>query len=135
MAKDPLFDVEWNLDNNQSSYSAELSPDSETRNYEEIPGGYKLTVTGTQSGESYTWGYTALYDGKDHPIHGRSDSDAIEAYRLSDRVTIGFFKKDGEIGPLYRRNVSADGTTLEVLMAGRNADNSAYYDVIIYQKP
>jgi hypothetical protein len=112
-----------------------LSPDSETRKYEEIPGGYKLTVTGTQSGESYTWGYTALYDGKDHPIHGRSDADAIEAYRLSDRITIGFFKKDGEIGPLYRRNVSADGATLEVLMAGRNADNSAYYDVIIYQKP
>jgi hypothetical protein len=28
MAKDPLFDVEWNLDNSQSSFSAGLSPDS-----------------------------------------------------------------------------------------------------------
>lgn len=135
MAKDPLFDVDWTLDKGKSNFTAAFNPDSETRKYEEAPGGYKLTVTGVHNGKPYTWGYTALYDGKDHPIHGRADADAIEAYRLNDRHTIGFFKKTGSVGPFYQRKLSADGKTLEVLMAGRNPDGSAYYDVITYEKP
>jgi hypothetical protein len=132
--KDPLFDVSWNMSRQKSSFTSDGVPDSETRLYEELAGGYRLTVSGIKNGKPFTWGYTAFYDGKDHAIHGRDDANAIEAYRLSDRATIGFFKKDGSVGPLYKRNIAADGSTLEVLMAGKDASGKAYYDVIVYDR-
>jgi hypothetical protein len=133
--QNPLFNVDWQLDTGSSLFSTGFTPDKETRLYEEVPGGYKLTVTGEHQGKPYQWGYTALYDGKDHPVEGRPDADAIEAYKVNDKITIGFFKKDGEfVGP-YARSLSPDNSTLTVQTVGKQDDGTAYFDVIRYQKP
>lgn len=129
---DALFGKNWVMDPGSSMMMTATAPDSETRRYDEIPNGYSLKVDGSRGGVPYTWGYTALYDGKDHSVHGRTDADAIEAYRLSDRMTIGFFKKKGDVGVLYQRKVRQDGA-LEVLMAGKHDDGTAYWDVIVYK--
>jgi len=131
----PLFGVEWGMAKAESLFSSSFSPEGETRLYEGVPGGYRLSVKGTHNGKPYSWGYTAIYDGKDHPVWGRPDADSIEAYRINDRITIGFFKKNGvPCGP-YTRKVSADGKSLQVQTVGRNADGSVYFDVIEYKRP
>lgn len=97
------------------------------------PNGYKLTVTGTRDGQPYAWNYTALYDGKPHPVQGRLDVDAITAYRINDKITVGFFTKSGLAGGPYSRFVADDGRSLTVWAGGRNANAAPYFGVLHYQ--
>lgn len=133
--KNPLFDVDWTLDKGNSVFSTNWNPDTETRRYEETPGGYKLTVSGSHQGKPYSWSYDAKYDGRDHPVVGRSDVDSIEAYKVNDQITIGFFKKAGVYAGPYARKLSTDGKSLTVQTVGRRDDGSVYFDVVEYQKP
>jgi hypothetical protein len=131
---DLLFNKVWRLNKAQTKFSSSFQPSEETRLYEEVPPkGYKLTVKGINKGEPYEWGYTAQYDGKNHPVYGRSDVAKIEAHRLNARQTIGFFKQsdDSEGGP-YSRVVSEDGKHLTVEAAGRRQDGTPFYDVLKY---
>jgi len=130
-----LFGVKWTLNKQSSKFTKGWSPESETRLYEETPNGYKLSVNGVHEGKPYSWGYDAKYDGKDHPVHGREDADAIEAYKVNERITLGFFKKGGQLCGPYARKLSTDGSSLTVQSVGRRADGSAFFDVIQYQKP
>jgi hypothetical protein len=135
MANNPLFDVNWSLESSRSKFSvAGWNPAHETRLYEEVRGGYKLTVKGTNQGTPYQWGYTALYDGKDHPVHGRPDIDSIEAYRVNDRITIGFFKKDGAEVAMYKRGLLSE-KSLQVVASGLDEKGAAYFDVVEYKAP
>ncbi len=109
----PLFGVNWRQHRGTSLFSLGISQDTETIDYEEIPNGYKLTVTGTRGGQPYTWGYTALYDGVDHPVSGRPDVISIQAYKVNDNITLGFFKQNRIDGGAYARIVSADGNSLK----------------------
>jgi hypothetical protein len=130
---DPLFGRDWRLDRGRSDLSVtSFNPTQETRRYEEIQNGYKLTVTGTSGGRNYSWNYTALYDGQPHPVQGRDDVDAITAYRINDRITVGFFTKNAVAGGAYARFVSADGKHLTVTAGGKNANGEPYFDVLHY---
>jgi hypothetical protein len=130
---DPLFSKTWKMDPERSEFSAEFAPNSETRLYEEIDNGYELTVTGIVDGSEYSWNYTARYDGKPHPVHGREDVDSITIFKIDDRTTVGFFKRALMPGGPYARTVSEDGSELLVEAAGRHPDGSPFYDVIRYQ--
>ncbi|OYU50074.1 MAG: hypothetical protein CFE31_00470 [Rhizobiales bacterium PAR1] len=134
MADTALFGVEWKIDNGKSIFSSNFSPNFETRFYEQLENGYKLTVKGSKAGKSYEWGYTAYYDGKDHPVYGREDVDAIEPYKVNDHVTIGFFKKAGVYGGPYARKLDTSGNSLTVQTVGKNPDGSVFFDVITYNK-
>jgi hypothetical protein len=128
-----LFNIEWKLDREKSLFSALQDPPTETRFYEELKNGYKLTVRGGSGENAYEWGYTAFYDGQDHPVYGRDDVDAIEPYKVNDQITIGFFKKNGIYGGPYARKESLDGRELTVQTVGRSADGSVFFDVREYK--
>lgn len=133
---DPLFGVNWDLNVGKSLFSTDWIPDTETRTYTpEGSNGYKLKVSGRHKGQSYEWGYTAYYDGEDHAVYGRDDVDAIEAYRVNDKITIGFFKKGLVPAGPYARIVSEDGKSLQVQTVGHRPDGTVYFDVIEYKKP
>lgn len=132
--KNPLFAANWKLAPKKSKFTTSAwNPESETRVYKAVRGGYELKVTGIKTGEPYSWGYTAIYDGKDHPVHGRKDVDAIEAYKVNNQITIGFFKKKGKEVAAYKRTVSIDGKSLSVVASGINSDGSIYFDTIEYK--
>lgn len=128
-----LFGIEWKLDAGLSILSSGEAPESETRLYEELENGYKLTVMGESQGRNYEWGYTAFYDGHDHAVYGREDVDAIEPYRINDHITIGFFKKDSIYAGPYARKENLTGDQLTVQTVGRNADGSVFFDVKEYR--
>jgi hypothetical protein len=130
---DRLFDKKWKMKKNLSKFSTARVPETETRLYEKVGDGYKLTVSGTHDGKKYEWGYTAQYDGKPHPVYGRDDVNAIEAYRVNDYITIGFFTQNDMPGGPYTRKLSKDGRSLTVQAAGRNADGTPFFDVIQYE--
>ena len=129
---DALFGKNWKLDPGRTIFSTAFTPAQETRLYEDLPNGYKLTVNGVHNGTPYQWGYTAFYDGQPHPVYGRADLDSITAYRIDDKITIGFFSQKGVDGGAYARKLSDDGKTLSIQAAGRDASGKPYYDVITY---
>ena len=130
---DPLFGKDWKMNSGLSVLGiGSLSPDHETRRYEEIANGYKLTVTGAHKGQPYSWGYTAIYDGQNHPVYGRDDVDSIVAYRLNEYITLGFFFKNNLEGGAYKRTTTTEGNQLTVVASGRNARGAPYFDVIHY---
>lgn len=134
MAKNPLFGVTWDLVPRRSKFtSAAWNPETESRAYRQVRGGYGLIVSGVRNGSEYSWGYTALYDGQDHKVTGRNDVDAIEAYRVTPLITIGFFKKRGKEVAAYKRTIQSDGGTLAVVASGINPDGSIYFDTITYR--
>jgi hypothetical protein len=130
---DPLFDRQWQMDPAVSSFTRGYQPRSESRLYEAIDNGYKLTVSGSLDGQDYEWGYIALYNGEAHPVRGRDDVDSIRIFKLDDRRTIGLFEKALSPGGPYARTVSEDGSQLVVEAAGRRVDGSPFYDVITYR--
>lgn len=130
---DSLFDVPWSIDKETSIFSALWRPDAEIRFYEPIGhNGYRLTVSGEHNGKHYRWGYTTFYDGHDHPVLGRDDVDAIETYRVNDKISVGFFKKDGILCGPDSRKLSLDGKSLTIQTIRRNNGN-VYFDVIEYK--
>lgn len=130
---DLIFDVSWTIDKEASKFSALWKPDTETRHYEPIGhNGYRLTVVGIHNGKPYRWGYTTFYDGHDHPVLGRDDVDSIETYRVNEKISIGFFKKDGILCGPDARKVSKDGKSLTIQTIRRNGGN-VYFDVIEYK--
>jgi len=130
---DPVFSKKWKINKSDSVFSGSQVPATETRIYEKVGAGYKLTVLGTCGGETYEWGYTVGEDGVPCPVHGRSDVDAIQKHRVTDFITIGSFTKGGEIVASYRREVSPDGHALTVVAAGNAPGSLTYFDVIRYE--
>lgn len=132
MAQDLLFGKKWTSNIEKSTFSTNWKPETETRLYEQLENGYKLTVSGTSNNKPYEWGYTAYYDEKSHPVYGREDVNSIEIYKVNDRITVGFFaSSDGPGGP-YGRFVSEDGKTLTVQTVGRH-NGQVYFDVLHYE--
>jgi hypothetical protein len=130
---DPVYGKTWKMNKGQSVLTASSTPTAETRLYEKVVGGYKLTVSGMHDGQPYEWGYTAQYEGKPSPVYGRSDVDAIEKHQVSNLITIGSFTNKGRIVGAYRRATSIDGKTLTVVASGRRQDGTTYFDVIKYK--
>jgi hypothetical protein len=130
---DQLFGKTWTMNPEASRFSSDFTPSQETRVYEADGDGYKLTVTGYRDGQEYSWHYAAQYDGKPHPVYGRDDVDSITIYKIDDRTTVGFFKKELAPGGPYVRFVSEDGQNLVVEAAGRHPDGRPFYDVIEYR--
>jgi hypothetical protein len=130
---DPVFGKTWKINKNGSSFAGTGAPATETRYYEKVGEGYKLTVRGSRDGQPYEWGYTVGVDGLPCPVHGRSDVDAIKKHRVNDLITVGSFTNKGEIVASYRREVSPDGDALTVVAAGNLNGGVAYFDVMRYE--
>ena len=130
---DPVFGKIWKINKVQSRFTASSTPATETRLYEKVGRGYKLTVSGTHDGQPYEWGYTAQYDGKPSPVYGRPDVDAIEKHKVTDLITIGSFTKKGKIVAAYKRATSVDGKVLTVVASGNLPDGTTYFDVLKYK--
>jgi hypothetical protein len=129
---DPVFGKTWNINQRQSSFAGSPTPVTETRLYESIGEGYRLTVSGSSDGMQYEWGYTAEYDGTPCAVFGRGDVDTISKHKVSDLITIGSFSKNGKVVAAYRRETTIDGKTLTVVASGQRPDGATYFDVLNY---
>jgi len=124
----------WKLNVAKSTFKPGPPPIAETRIYEATPQGVKTKVTTTWAdGLSTTVDYPANYDGKDYPVEGSRDVDAVALKRLNDFASEAVLKHAGmEIGTA-RRVVSPDGKTMTISYKGINTrgdlvDNVAVYD-------
>lgn len=125
----------WELNLAKSKYSPGPPPKSQTRTYDISGQRVKYTAKGIDAqGKPTLVQYSATYDGKDYPITGSPDSDAISFKRV-DASTIQFTqKKAGKVVITGTRVVSKDGKVLTVTSTWTNAAGQTTNNVQVFEK-
>jgi hypothetical protein len=124
----------WKLNVAKSTFKPGPPPVAETRTYEAQRNGVKTIVKTTWADRmSTTVEYPANYDGKDYPVSGSRDVDAVALSRMDDFTSAATLKHAGKEIGVARRVVSADGKTMTISYKGINTrgdqvDNVAVYD-------
>jgi hypothetical protein len=125
----------WKLNLAKSKYSPGPAPKSMTITYRAAGFGMKIVVDVVPAeGAPQHWEMTPAYDGRDHPVTGNPDADAISIKRISDTAGESRFKKGGKVMALNVRTLSADGKTLTIESTGTTADGKPRHDIAVYEK-
>src|SRR6185503_15331889 len=124
----------WKLNVAKSTFRPGPPPVAETRTYKAQPKGVRTTVKTTWADRlSTTVEYPANYDGKDYPVSGSRDVDAVALTRMDDFTSAATLKHAGKEIGVARRVVSPDRKTLTISYKGINTrgdlvDNVGVYD-------
>jgi len=124
----------WKLNVAKSTFKPGPPPAAETRIYQSRPEGVKTTVKTTWADRKTTSvEYPANYDGKDYPVSGSRDIDAVALTRMDDFTSAATLKHAGKEIGVARRVVSPDRKTMTITYKGINTrgdlvDNVGVYD-------
>ena len=125
---DPVVGT-WTLNVAKSKFIPGPAPKSQTRVYEAQGEGIKVTVrTVAADGHSTTVLISANYDGKDYPVTGSSDYDAIALKRINDQTAEAALTHAGKVVATSRREVSDDRRTMTITFQGQQISIKAVYD-------
>jgi hypothetical protein len=131
---DPIIGT-WKLNLAKSKYSPGPPPKSQTVTYEAVGEGIKLTAKGTDGeGKPIDTQYTANYDGKDYPVTGNPNYDAIARKRVDAYKMEMTRKKAGKVVSTATSVVSKDGKTRTVTEKGVNAKGEKFSNTLVYDK-
>jgi hypothetical protein len=127
----------WKLNLMKSKYDPGPAPKSQTRTYERVRNGVKVTVEGVDGfNNPIKYGYTANYDGKDYPITGIGVPGGADVVVFT-RVDIAFtveetLKQAGKVIITARRVVSQNGKVLTFNTKG--TPGQPFSNVTVYEK-
>ena len=125
----------WVLDVNKSKYTPGPPPRAQTSIYTLEGQTWKVTTKGTgMLGQPTSTEFTMAFDGKDHPVSGNPDYDAVIAKRV-DQNTIEFTrKKGGKAVQTATSTVSKDGKIRTVTTTGVNARGDKINTVAVFNR-
>jgi hypothetical protein len=133
-ATDPASGT-WELNLAKSKFSPGPAPKSQTRSYAVTGADVKYTLKGIDAeGKPTLVQYTAKYDGKDYPVTGAQDFDAIALKRVDAVTAQATLKKGGKVTQTATRVVSKDGKTLTLTTTGTNVKGQAVNNVLVFDK-
>lgn len=110
----------WELNLAKSRFvPASLAPRSQTRTYQVKGNQETARHTGVDAqGKPTLIEFTAAYDGKDHPLKGYADWDAISMKRIDGFTTEFTQSYRGKVTLSAKRVVSKDGKTMTITGKG-----------------
>jgi hypothetical protein len=125
----------WVLNVAKSKYTPGPPPKEQSSVYTVDSKGVKVTTKGTSAdGKPTATDFTAAFDGKDHPVKGNPDWDAV-AVRRVDSQTIEFTRKrGGKVVQTATSVVSKDGKTRTITSNGTDAQGQKISNVGVYEK-
>jgi len=130
---DPVIGT-WKLDAAKSSGSGAM-PKSETRTYAAAGDGIALTWERVSAdGKTAAVKTTFKYDGKDYPVTGSPDFDALNAKRVDANTIESTQKRMGKDVGTTRRTVSADGKTLTLVSKLKTAKGEDVTMTMVYER-
>jgi len=131
-APDPVIGT-WKL--NAAKSSGPLVAKSDTRTYSASADGVTMVWkrAGADGKESTVQG-TFKYDGKDYPISGSPDFDALSLKRLDANTTESVQKRMGKAVGHTKRTVSSDGKTLTLTSQITNAKGEKIESTLVYDR-
>jgi hypothetical protein len=130
-----VFAGTWTLNLAKSKYDPGPAPKSGSVVFASKGTTVTATVDGVAgTGDKMHWSYTAAIDGKDHPMTGNADGDAISLRRISATSIETTYKLKGKPTLVNVRTVSADGKTLTVTTKGANAQGQKVNNTQVFDK-
>lgn len=118
-----------------SKFSPGPAPKSSTVTYSAAGAGLKVVVESVAAdGGKTRWEFTANYDGKDYPVTGNPDADAVTLKRINATTVETANKKGGKPTVVNTRVLSADGKTLTITVKGTNAKGQAVANVQVFER-
>ena len=125
----------WKLNPAKSTFKPGPPPVSETRVYQGQSKGVKTTVTTMWADRiTTTVEYPANYDGKDYPVDGSRDVDAVALSRMDDYTSEAILKHAGKEVGTARRVVSKDRKSMTISYKGVNTRGDQVDNVAVYDK-
>ncbi|MFN0105710.1 MAG: hypothetical protein ACKV2U_26940 [Bryobacteraceae bacterium] len=133
-AAEPVLGT-WKLNLGKSHYIPGPAPRSQIRIYEGHADGIKVTIkTIDAEGRATTVEHPVNYDGKEHPLSGPSQADAIVLEKIDDYTSEAILKHANRILGTNRRIVSKDGKTLTITYQGTGARGGTVKNTAVYEK-
>jgi hypothetical protein len=133
-AGDPVVGT-WVLNLGKSQFSPGPAPQEEVRTYMTQGGGIKVTVITTGAdGRSTTVNISANYDGKDYPVTGAADYDAIELKKVNEFVSAANLLHGSKVIASSRREVSEDGRTMTITYNTSAEQERQIHNRAVYNK-
>ena len=124
----------WRLNTAKSTGSTPM-PKSETRTYATSPGGVAVTWKRVSAdGKESTVKATFKYDGKDYPVTGSPDFDALSAKRIDANTIESTQKRMGKDVGTTERTLSADGKKLTLNSKLTTAKGDVVTSVYVYDR-
>jgi hypothetical protein len=124
----------WKFNPAQSKFEPGPAYKSRTVKVEAAGEGIKVSVDGVSAdGKAHAYAYTAQYDGKDYPVTGNPDADAISYKKIDDNTAEATTKKGGQVTASLTIAVAKDGKTMTVTAKGKS-DKGPFTNVAVYDK-
>jgi hypothetical protein len=131
---DPLVGT-WVMNKAKSKFNPGPAPKNITVTYEPAAGGlHVISVVETEGSPPAKSEYTAAADGKDYPITGVPQVEAVSVRQIDALTSERIDKRGGQRVQSYTRQVYADGKTLVVTQKGTDATGSPVDNEIVFDK-
>jgi hypothetical protein len=132
--EDPLVGT-WKLNLERSKFRPGVPPKAMAVTYEQTPTGlHSVSIVVLRDGTVSRNEYTAAYDGKDYPISGVAQVDAVSLRQIDTLTSERIDKRRGQRVQSYMRQVYADGRTLIVTQKGSDATGSIVDHQMVFEK-
>jgi hypothetical protein len=123
------------LDVNRSKYTPGPPPRAQTSIYALEGQTWKVTTKGTgMLGQPTSTEFTMAFDGKDHPVRGNPDYDAVVVKRVDPNTMEFTRKKGGKTVQTATSVVSKDGKIRTVTTTGVNTRGDKINTVAVFNK-
>ena len=133
-ATNPLIGT-WTLNLEKSKVTPGPAPKSQTRTYAQSVQGITLTVTGVAAdGSAISQQSTFNYDGKDYPISGSPNYDAISLKKVNGSTVKSEMKLKGAVVGTTTRSISDHGKVLTLKTKAKSAKGADIDAVLVFDK-
>ena len=131
---DPMVGT-WELNVAKSTYSPGPAPRSQSRTYVVAGQDVKATSKGVDAtGKPTVSEWTVNYDGKDRPITGNPNADALSFKRIDAYTAESTQKRAGKVVLSATRTISKDGKVMTITTKGTDAKGQAVSNVEVFEK-
>ena len=133
---DPVLGT-WKLNLEKSTYKPGPAPKSQTRVYQATKDGTRVSVTTVNAaGATTIFQFDSNADGKDYPVTGESEADAVSMKKVTEFVSESTLKHGERTIAVVLREISEDGKTMKMTYTGyttwkgyeERVSNIAVYD-------
>src|SRR5215831_930368 len=124
----------WKLDPAKSKYSGAV-PKSQVAKLEEVDGALKVVSDRVEAdGKMTHFEWTAKFDGKDYPVKGDANRDAVSLKKIDDHTLEITNKKAGKVTGKIRAVYAPDGKSRTETLTGTNAQGQKVENVTAWDK-
>ena len=125
----------WKLNSAKSKYSPAPGIKSMTVVFTKVENGFRVTATGVAGdGTPINTTYTATYDGKDAPVTGSADYDAVSVKMIDANTRHTVRKKAGKEVQVLHSVLAKDGKSYTTTTSGVNAKGEKVESTGVFEK-